>query len=146
MRFRAISRLFSRIGPRLGLGLGILLGSAGLVLASTLSRFAASYRGAAMRVEWAVSTETDLTGFNLSRKLPNEPDFTLLGTVAPTGQLHYTYTDTCLTQRRASLLAEPVVYRLTLRGPGPDHAYTTVVDGAAGPVQRSWGTIKAMFR
>lgn len=146
MRFRINPRLFSHFGLRLGLGLGVLLGSAGLVLATTLSRLAADYSGSTVRVDWEVSTETDLTAFSLSRKLPNETDFTLLGSLAPTGQLRYAYLDTCLARSRSGLLAGPVVYRLTLCGPGPDRAYTTALEGTTGPVQRSWGTIKAMFR
>lgn len=135
-------RLFSR----LGLGLAVLLGSAGLVLATTLSLFTASYTGSAVRVEWEVSTETDLTCFNLSRKLPDEADYSIIGSLHPTGQLRYAFADTCLAQGRSGLLSGPVAYRLTLCGPGPDHAYTTLVPGTTSPVQRSWGTIKAMFR
>ncbi|MGI4833942.1 MAG: hypothetical protein ACRYFK_10820 [Janthinobacterium lividum] len=146
MRLRATSPYFSRFGLRLGLGLAGLLGSAGLVLATTLSLFVASYTGSAVRVEWEVSTETDLTGFSLSRKLAEEADFSDLTTLAPTGQRYYTYADTSLVQGRAGLLPGPVLYRLTLHGPGPNQAYTTAVLGTTGLVARSWGTIKTMFR
>lgn len=139
-------RLFSRYGLRLALGLAGGLSSAGLVLATTLSLFTASYTGSVVRVEWEVGTETDLTGFSLSRQLPEEADFIALTTLAPTGQLRYAYADTSLHQGRSGLLQGPVVYRLTLRSPGPDQTYTTTVPGTTGPVARSWGTVKAMFR
>jgi len=146
MRLRFTPRFFARYGLRLALGLVGWLSSAGLVLATTLSLFVASYTGSAVRVEWEVGTETDLTGFSLSRKLPEEADFTTLTTLAPTGQLHYAYADTSLHQGRSGLLQGPVLYRLTLRSPGPDQAYTTTVPGTTGLVARSWGTIKTMFR
>ena len=133
---------------RWGLGLGLLfgLGSAGLGLATTLSRFEADYTGSAVRVAWAVSTETDLTSFSLSRKLPGEPDFKALGSLMPAGHLRYAYLDTSLRPGPEGLLPGPVQYRLTLRNPGPAYAYATAVPGTTGPVQRAWATIKAMFR
>jgi hypothetical protein len=141
-------RLFSTtgFGLRLGLGLGLLLGSAGLALATTLLLFLATYDGTAAHVEWEVTTETDLHGFDLSRKMPTDNDFQLLATLAPTGQRHYSFADTCLYQGHSVLLPGPVMYRLTLRGPGPDQTYTTTVAGTMSVVQRSWGTVKLMFR
>ncbi len=141
-------RLFSTtgFGLRLGLGLGLLLGSAGLALATTLLLFLATSDGTAAHVEWKVATETDLHGFDLSRKTPADSDFQPLATLVPTGQRHYTFADTCLYQGYSGLLPGPVVYRLTLRGPGPDQTYTTTAAGTMSVVQRSWGTVKLMFR
>ena len=143
---RRPARRSAGFGLRLGLGLGLLLGSAGLALATTLLLFVATYDGTAALVEWAVATETDLHGFDLSRKTPADSDFQPLTTLAPTGQLHYAFVDSCLYRGRSGLLPGPVVYRLTLRGPGPDQTYTTTAAGTMSVVQRSWGTIKVMFR
>ncbi|TDN37342.1 hypothetical protein A8B98_02025 [Hymenobacter sp. UV11] len=135
----------SSFGLRLGLGLAVLLGSAGLALATTLLLFLATYDGTAAHVEWEVATETDLHGFDLSRKTPADSDFQPLATLTPTGRLRYTFVDSCLVQGRSGLLPGPVLYRLTLRGPGPDQTYTTTVAGTMSVVQRSWGSIKLMF-
>lgn len=145
---RRPARILSGFGLRLGLGLSLLLGSAGLALATTLLLFLATYDGEAAHVEWEVATETDPHGFDLSRKTPADNDFHPLATLAPTGQLHYAFADTCLYRGRSGLLPGPVVYRPTLRGPGPDQTYTntTTVAGTMSAVQRSWGTIKLMFR
>jgi hypothetical protein len=132
----------SRLGLRLSLGLAGLLGSAGLVLATTLSLFVARSTDTAVRVEWEVATETDLTAFSLSRKQAADPGFLPLTTLAPTGQRHYTYADTSLAPGPLG----PVMYRLTLHSAGPDQTYTTMVPGTMGLVARSWGTVKAMFR
>lgn len=137
-----------RSSYRWGLALGLVLGlgSAGLGLATTLSRFEADYAGSAVRVAWAVSTETDLTSFSLSRKLPGEADFKPLGSLVPAGHLRYAYLDTSLRPGRTGLMPSPVQYRLTLRSPGPATAYATAVPGSTNPIQRAWSTIKAMFR
>lgn len=141
-------RLFSTtsFSLRLSLGLAVLLGSAGLALATTLLLFLATYDGTAAHVEWEVATETDLRSFELSRKTPADADFQPLTALAPTGRLHYTFVDSCLYRGRSGLLPGPVLYRLTLRGPGPDQTYTTTLAGTVSVVQRSWGTIKSMFR
>ncbi|MVN76808.1 hypothetical protein GO988_10785 [Hymenobacter sp. HMF4947] len=106
----------------------------------------ATYDGSAVRVEWEVNTETDVTGFDLSRKSPDETDFRVISRVVPTGQLRYSFADTCLYRSHSGLLQGPVAYRLTVRGPGPDQAYTTTVAGTVSTLERSWGTIKSMFR
>ena len=128
------------------LGLGLLVGSAGLALATTLLLFGATYDGSGVRVEWEVATETDLTSFELSRKTPADTVFYLLSYLPATGQRHYIFADTCLYDSRAGLRQGPVAYRLVLRGPGPNQAYTTSVAGTTSGVARSWGTIKSMFR
>lgn len=146
MQHRYSSRFLSGLGRRLGLGLGLLLGSTGLALATSLLLFMATYDGTAVRVQWEVATETDITSFELSRKKPVDSDFEAIATVLPTGQLHYAYADTCLVEGRSGLLQGPVAYRLTLRGPGPDQTYVTTEAGTVSMVERSWGTIKSMFR
>lgn len=141
-------RLFSisSFGFRLGLGLAVLLGSTGLALATTLLLFLATYDGTAAHVEWEVATETDLHGFDLSRKTPADSDFQPLATLAPTGRLRYTFVDSCLVRGSSGLLPGPVLYRLTLRGPGPNQTCTTTAAGTMSVITRSWGSIKLMFR
>ena len=146
MQFRPFPHVVLRFGLSLGLGLAVLLGSAGLVLATTLSLFVAHHSGAVVRAGWEASPETNPTSFNLSRKLPNEPNLTPSSPLASSGQRYYAYPDTCLAQRRVGWLPELAQYRFTLRGPGPAQAYLTAEPGPTGLVQRSWGTIKAMFR
>ena len=140
------ARRISKAWLRWGLGLALLLGSSGLALATVLQLFIATYDGSLVQVEWAVGTETDLTGFDLSRKAPQDSDFVQLAYMLPTGQRHYTFADSTLDRSHSGLLPGPVLYRLRLRGPGPGQAYTTAVAGTTSAVQRSWGTVKAMFR
>lgn len=138
------ARFLPGLGLRLGLVLGLLLGSAGL--ATTLLLFLATYDGTAVRVASAVTTETDITSFKLSRRLPDTANFESIAALLPTGQRYYTFADTCLRTNRSGLLQGPVAYRVTLRGPSPDQAYTTTAAGTMSVVQRSWDTVKSMFR
>ncbi|AMR28590.1 hypothetical protein A0257_16795 [Hymenobacter psoromatis] len=138
-------RLFSTIGFGPRLGLGLLLGSAGLALATTLLLFLAGHAGTAAHAEWKATTKTHPHGFNLSLKTFAHTDFQPLVTLAPTGQLHYAFADTYLYQGHSGLLPGLVVYRPTPRG--PDATYpTTTATGTMSVVQRSWGTVKLMFR
>ena len=146
MRPTPLFRALFGFGLRLGLGGALLLGSAGLAAAAALLFYTATYDGAAVRVEWEVNTETDVTAFDLSRQADPQAPFVPLTSLVPTGQRRYLFTDTTagLTYRNA---AESIPsYRLTVRGPGPDQAYVTTVGGAPSAVQRSWATIKMMFR
>jgi hypothetical protein len=122
-------------------------------MAATLTLFTAVYDGTTVRVEWEVNSETDVSGFDLARKAASETSFTLVSSVVPTGQRHYQYLDanvyrttgggTTTTPANAS---GPFTYRLTVRGPNGDQSYLTVLAGTPSAVQRSWGTIKSMFR
>ena len=144
-----IRRLFRRAGPAALL----LLWSIGAAFAATLTLFSAAYDGANVRVQWEVNTETDVTGFELSRKAATETSFTAVSSVVPTGQRRYQYLDTNVYRSTPSggtstpaLGSGPFTYRLTVRGPGADQSYLTVLVGTPSAVQRSWGTIKSMFR
>jgi len=128
------------------------LGSVVVALAASLTLFTATYDGANVRVEWEVSTETDVTGFELARKAASETSYTIVSTILTTGQRRYQYLDTNVYRSTvggtptAMAGSGPFTYRLTVRGPGGDQSYLTVLAGTPSAVQRSWGTIKSMFR
>ena len=139
-----------RVRPHAGLlALLLVLGGAAAVYAATLTLFTAAYSGTVVRVEWEVNTETDVTGFELARKAAAEPGYTLVSTTAATGQRRYLYTDTNVYRATATMGPTgggPYTYRLTVRSPAGDQSYLTVLAGTPSAVQRSWGTIKSMFR
>ena len=127
----------------------LVLGSVAAAYAATLTLFMAAYSGTVVRVEWEVSNEVDVTGFELARKSATETSYTLMNTAAPTGQRHYLYLDTNVyrgTAATGTLGGGPYTYRLTVRSATGDQSYLTVLAGTPSAVQRSWGTIKSMFR
>ncbi|MBF9239122.1 hypothetical protein I2I05_17090 [Hymenobacter sp. BT683] len=144
-----IRRLFRRSGL---VAVLVLLCGMGAAIAATLTLFTAAYNGTTVRVEWEVNTETDVTGFELARKAANESAYTVLSNVTATGQRRYQYLDANVyrtaggTGTAAPTTGGPYTYRLTVLGPGPDPSYLTVLAGTPSAVQRSWGTIKSMFR
>ena len=149
--FVSIRRLFYRSGPA---ALLLVLGSVVVAMAASLTLFTATYDGSNVRVEWEVSTETDVTGFELARKAASETSYTPVTTTVPTGQRRYQYLDTNVYRTAAggtpvptaTAGSGPFTYRLTVRGPSGDQSYITVLAGTPSAVQRSWGTIKSMFR
>jgi hypothetical protein len=148
-----IRRLLRRFGPATAL---LIFLSTTVALAATVTLYTAVYDGPNVRVEWEVSSETDVTGFDLYRKAAAETTFSLVSSVVPTGQRRYQYLDTNVYRLMAGSLPSsgagnmatggPFTYRLTVRTPGADQTYTTVLAGTPSAVQRSWGTIKSMFR
>ena len=148
---------FRRLRSRAGLlALLLIFGSVVAAYAATLTLFTAAYSGTVVRVEWEVDTEAGLTGFELSRKSATETSFSVVNTTAVSGQRRYLFLDTNV-YRGSGLTGNPApgsatagngpyTYRLTLRSPGGDQSFTTVLAGTPSAVQRSWGTIKSMFR
>jgi hypothetical protein len=145
----SVRRSFRRSGLLLALW-GLLGISA--AFAASLTLFTAVYDGASVRVNWEVSSETDLTAFDLYRKAASETSFTLVSNVMPTGQRRYQYIDLDAYRAPAGSMPStpaatgPFTYRLTLRGPAGSQTYTAMLAGTPSAAQRSWGTIKSMFR
>lgn len=132
----------------------LVLWTAIVALATSLSFFTAAYDGATVRVEWEVTTESEVTGFELSRRAATETSYTLVSSVVATGQRRYQYLDSNVYRPAAGSSAPsgpapgsgPFTYRLTVRSASGDQSYLTVLAGTPSAVQRSWGTIKSMFR
>jgi hypothetical protein len=141
--------LFHRLRFRAGLlALLLVLGSVAAVCAATLTLFTAAYSGTVVKVEWEVDAEAGLTGFELARKSATDNTYSTVSTTAATGQRRYLYLDTNVYRGTGTTgtLGGPYTYRLTLRSPAGDQSYLTVLAGTPSAVQRSWGTIKSMFR
>ncbi len=132
----------------------LVLLSASVAYAATLTLFSAIYIGSTVQVNWEVNSEADVTGFELARKAMTETSFTTVHTMATNGQRRYQYVDANVyrlsgpgtTTPAPAAASGPYTYRLTLRGPNGEQSFTTVVTGTPSAVQRSWGTIKSMFR
>jgi hypothetical protein len=146
-----VRRLIRRAGPAVLL---LVLWSAVAAVAASLSLFSAAYDSSRIRIDWEVTTETDVTGFDLARKGSNETSYTAVGSITPNGQRRYTYYDANVfrtapsggTTATPAQLGGPFTYRLTIHSPAGDQSFLTVLAGTPSSVQRSWGTIKSMFR
>ncbi len=149
-----LSAFFRRIAGRAQSGVALprrtgflavlLLLSSLAAVAATVTAFTVALDGSNVRVEWEVNTETDVTGFDLSRKSATEPNYALLSSITPTGQRRYMYTDHNVYRGTAG--GGPFTYRLTVHGGLTDQSYLAALAQTPSAVQRSWGTIKSMFR
>jgi hypothetical protein len=117
--------------------------------AVTLTMFQATLEGTSVRVEWEVLNESGLNGFDLYRKGATDANFSRISVINPTGQRRYQYLDANLyrgTAGTSGTATGPYTYRLMVRSGSGDQSYTTVLSQTPSAVQRSWGSIKSMFR
>ncbi|UOG74107.1 hypothetical protein MTX78_18545 [Hymenobacter tibetensis] len=128
----------------------MVLLSALLAFGATVTLFQASYDNSNVRVVWEVANESGVQNYDLYRKANSEPTFTKLSTLSPSGQARYQYMDADVYRGAAAgaagTLGGPFTYRLTVRTTAGDQSYTSTLGDTPSAVQRSWGSIKSMFR
>lgn len=106
--------------------------------------FVATYQGADIRLEWKVSEESGVSGFEISRKKDSDAGYTRLAEVPASNQASYSWVDDNLYKDGDAM--ENISYRLTaLTNSGPKYFYANIQHSPTA-VQRSWGSIKSMFR
>ena len=125
----------------------LLLPTMMLLLASfqlQLQSFTATYQGADIRLDWKVSDEAGVTTYEVSRKKDGDANYSRLSEVSAAGQGSYSWVDDNLYKDGDAM--ENISYRLTaLTSSGPKYFYTSIQHSPTA-VQRSWGSIKSMFR
>ncbi|MBC6696895.1 hypothetical protein [Hymenobacter sp. BT190] len=115
-----------------------------LALGATITLFQAAFENDNVRVTWEVASESGVQSYELYRKTNSDPGFNRLTTLAPTSQGRYQYLDTDV--YRGTQGGGPFIYRLTVRTTTGDQYYTSTLGQTPSAVQRSWGSIKSMFR
>jgi len=146
MRYLPSLRSVPSFRLRLGPGVRLLLGSAGLALASAGLLAFAMPASRAVHIPWATATTTGLPTHELSRRAPAGTGFQLLATQAPAMQLGYGSVGSRLRQGHVGLLPGPAPYRFALGGPRPAQPYAATAVSPVSLVQRAWLTVKMMFR
>ena len=113
-------------------------------VSSGVSTFSASYQGADVRLEWTVTQEPNVIRYDLYRKRGGEHDFQKITSQLPAGQTQYWVVDDNLYKNEAG--PANVEYRLTVVSSGQETHYYAVIEHNPTAIQRSWGSIKSMFR
>jgi hypothetical protein len=113
-------------------------------LGVSLNYFRAGFEGTDVKVEWEVASESTITGFEVSRKLSNETAFRRINEVSVTGNRRYSFLDTDLRSMPNRL--GTITYKLTVESSTGDQSFTTAFVNNPSSVERSWGSIKSMFR
>ncbi len=93
-------------------------------LGVTLNYFRAGFEGTDVKVEWEVNSESTVSGFDVYRKLSGK--------------------DTDL--RTVPNRTGTITYKLTVETSTGDQSFTTAFVNNPSSVERSWGSIKSMFR
>jgi outer membrane lipopolysaccharide assembly protein LptE/RlpB len=111
----------------------------------TLQSFTGTLQGREVRLEWKISDESGVTEYELSRKLASESFFSKVATVNPSQAGHYMHVDNTLSPNTDP--SHQINYRLTVKlSNGQTQAFFANVNFFPTAVQRSWGSIKSMFR
>jgi hypothetical protein len=137
--------MISMLKRLLGLSLFLALAFSSQVVQAqslTLDYFTVTPSGSDMLIRWQVPDESGITSFKLDRKIAEDPDFQQLVVMTPNGMRSYEYLDYTLFR------GEPrtVNYRLQITKSGMVYSYYVNIMHNPTSVQRTWGSIKAMFR
>jgi hypothetical protein len=116
-----------------------------LAAGATTMLFQAVFGGRAGRPTWNI-TVGESAGRSLKphREDPNYPLLNQLAAVSPTGQNRYQYPNADWS--RAAQGDGSYAYRPTLRASTGGQGHPNPLNQTHGPVQRSWSSIKSMFR
>ena len=113
-------------------------------LSVSLNFFRAGFEGTDVKVEWELANESTVTGFSVYRKLNNDPNFQRVNDVNTNGNRRYSLLDTEL--RTLPNRNGTITYKLTVQTTTGDASFTTAFVNNPSSVERSWGSIKSMFR
>jgi len=91
-----------------------------------------------------VNNESEVTNYEISRKKDADATYARLAEVPQSNSGNYTWVDDNLYKDGEGM--ESISYRLAANTPaGPKYFYTNIQHSPTA-VQRSWGSIKSMFR
>ena len=113
-------------------------------LGVSLNYFRAGFEGTDVKVEWEVASENTVTGFDVYRKLSSETAFRRINEVHVSGTRRYAFVDADL--RNQPNRTGTITYKLTVETTTGDQSFTTAFVNNPSSVERSWGSIKSMFR
>ncbi|MBK0401518.1 hypothetical protein I5M27_00895 [Adhaeribacter sp. BT258] len=113
-------------------------------LGVSLNFFRAGFEGTDVKVEWEIANENGVSGYEVYRKLNNETTFKQIGSGKVTGVRRYSLLDTDL--RNVPNRIGTITYKLTVATSTGDASFTTAFVNNPSSVERSWGSIKSMFR
>ena len=134
--------LFVRLRATVLISLFFLLATYSYGQQVLLNYFTIDAKGSELVLEWEVQSEGFIEKFELYRKVDNEITWTHVFTTEPDGGLKYQFLDDNVFK------TPPKVLSYELRIIGEDKVEKAFVDLSHNPtsIQRTWGSIKAMFR
>jgi hypothetical protein len=107
-----------------------------------LNFFNLNPNGADILLEWEVQDETDIAEYRLFRKFQEDPTFTFVGSLTPNGSKRYQYLDDDIFKSTSRVL----VYELQVVKDNQVYRFTVNLSHNPSSIQRTWGSIKSMFK
>ncbi len=126
----------------------LLMGAlAAYALSGPVTSFTGTFEGIDARLNWELSSETGLQRFELWRHSAADPTFQKLATIQPNGSARYTFLDQNLykTDENNNTIGA-FTYKLVATTSSGDFNNVLQLSQTPSAVQRSWGSIKSMFR
>ena len=108
-----------------------------------IKSFTASYQGVDIRLDWEINDNMGVGSFDLYRKIDDKPEKKII-TINSTGSLDYFFIDDNIYKNNNN--PQTLVYRLVTRSSEGDEIAITSIQHDPTAVQRSWGSIKSMFK
>ena len=112
--------------------------------AGEVEYFSAAYTNGTIRLDWKLSARQQ-ADFEIYRKRPDEGSYSKQADIPYNGTDVYTYVDDNLFKAQAGAQIS-FSYKLVVHQGGQVQNYLASVDNGPTAVQRSWGSIKLMFR
>lgn len=110
-----------------------------------VNNFIATSTGNEIKLNWKVDSELELQSFELSRKSPSDNAYLKIAIIAPNGTGEYQYIDALGMKQLNTGSTNGYSYKLVARSANNALTYYSSTGGATA-VQRSWGSIKSMFK
>lgn len=108
-----------------------------------LNYFQLSPTGSDVVLEWEIQSETGISEYRVFRKFNNEPILAHLATIPSNGLGRYQYLDDDIFKNQSEIIH----YELqVILGNGQIHKFQATLSHNPTSVQRTWGSIKSMFR
>lgn len=106
--------------------------------------FTAFYQGADVRLEWRTPEESEVQVYEVYRKKADESVYQKIGTLSANNSNNYSFIDDNL--YKGSDAAQSISYRLTVKTTQNNYNLFASIQHTPTAVQRSWGSIKSMFK
>ncbi len=107
-----------------------------------LNTFTLQADGADIMVSWEIEDEKNIAEYRIFRRFEDENTLTHVATLPSSGQSYYTYLDNDIFKQQPRVL----FYELQVIVNGQVHSFTKSLNHSPTSIQRTWGSIKSMFR
>ncbi len=110
---------------------------------ASIKYFTASPLGTEIKLEWEAQSETGITEFQLWKRTPSS-GASKIYTVVPNGNKIYSYTDANVMKTNET--QQTYIYTLRVMQGSTYTDFTQTINHNPTSIQRTWGSIKSMFK